>query len=874
MKRLSLVLAALLITVSSAAILDDGQDRAALNWGQLTALPDPIGFAGPFVGVAGDALIVAGGANFPGGRPWEGHAKVWHDRVFALAQPDGTWQQAGLLPRPLAYGVSVNHGGSLVCIGGGDKERHYADAFRVEWVGGTTQTTELPPMPRPAAFFCGALVGQTVYVAGGLEHPGAATTMKTFWALDLSQAPGARAWQELETWPGRPRMLAVAAAQAGSFFLLSGVDLVEGEDGKAEREYLTDAYRYEPGKGWSRVADLPRAVAAAPTPAVSLGQSHVLVLGGDSGENASRVAELKDQHPGFPPGILAYHTITNTWVRAGEMLKATGPDPADDPNAGVWPSVTTAATWWNDRLVVASGEVRPGVRTPRVLAAQPVRHRADFGVVNYAVLGTYLLVLVGMGLYFARREKSTDDFFLAGRRIPWWAAGLSIYGTQLSAITFMAIPATIYATNWVPFLATVCIVAVAPVTVFLYLPFFRRLNVTTAYEYLEKRFNVAVRVFGSLSFILYQLGRMGIVLLLPAIALAAATGINIYLCIALMGVLCTVYTVLGGIEAVIWTDVLQVVVLLGGAILSLFIVVSQVNGGLAAILDVARTDSKLKLAIWSWDHTVMAVWVVIIGNLFSNLVPYTTDQAVIQRYLTTKDEKAAARAIWTNAALVIPGSLVFYAVGTALYAFFKGHPSLLEPTLKTDAVFPLFIAQQLPVGVAGLVIAGVFAASMSSLDSSLNSVATAIVTDFYRRFKAGVDDHDCLRLARALTVVLGVVATGASLVMASMDVRSLWFLFTKILGLLGGGLAGVFALGVLTRRATGPGALVGAIAGSTLTVFVWKYTAVHFFLYAAVGIVTCFVVGYVASLVLPAPARDLSDLTVFTRTVGVTGDSE
>ena len=179
-----------------------------------------------------------------------------------------------------------------------------------------------------------------------------------------------------------------------------------------------------------------------------------------------------------------------------------------------------------------------------------------------------MLSLVVMGFYFSRREKGTDDFFLGGKRIPWWAAGLSIFGTQLSAITFMAIPAKAFATDWLYVLLTVGILAVCPVIIICFLPFFRRLNVTSAYEYLELRFNLPVRLYGSASFLFFQLGRMSIVVLLPAIALSAVTGLNVYMCIIVMGVLCTLYTVLGGIEAVIWTDVIQVIVLMGGTFLS------------------------------------------------------------------------------------------------------------------------------------------------------------------------------------------------------------------------------------------------------------------------------------------------------------------
>ena len=506
----------------------------------------------------------------------------------------------------------------------------------------------------------------------------------------------------------------------------------------------------------------------------------------------------------------------------------------------------------------------PGRRSGKVYAASRREAESHFGALDYAAMGLYLFSLVLMGLYLSRRGKGTEDFFLGGHRIPWWAAGLSIYGTQLSSISFMAIPAKVYATDWVYLMANVAIVLIAPVVVYFYLPFFRRLHVTTAYEYLEKRFNLGVRLFASVAFIVYQLGRMAIVLFLPVIALSAVTGIIVYSCILVMGLLCTFYTVVGGIEAVIWTDVLQVIVLLGGALLSLLLIVSQ-SGGISEVVAVGLADDKFRLFNWSWDFTTTAVWVVLIGNLFANLDPYTSDQTVVQRYLTTRDEKQAARSIWTNAALVIPGSLIWFGVGTALYVFYKSNPEQLDPTAPTDAIFPMFIAQQLPAGVSGLVIAAVFAASMSTLDSSLNSVSAAVVTDFFRRFRPWVADSVWLKLARWLTGVLGVAATGAAALLATYDIASLWDIFQQVMGLFGGALAGLFALGIFTRRATGPGALTGAVTSALVLYLVQSRTPVHFFLYAAVGVLTCMVVGYAASLLLPSRPRNLTGLTVFTK---------
>lgn len=823
----------------------------ALQWDELPPLPGgSIGVAGPFAGVSNDALIVAGGANFPNGYPWDGGKKAWYADAFVLEKTgDGNfaWRTGLALDRPLAYGGSVTTKDGVICIGGCDATQCYADVFMLTWDAAAQQLsrTPLPPLPIPCAFMYAALAGNVVYVAGGqcvVESPSA---MKNFWALDLAAAP--TVWRELPPWPGPARLLPVVAAQRDGFgervYVFGGRNVVPGEPAV----FLKDAYSYSPATDtWTRIADAPRPICAGT--GLAMGPSHILLFGGADGSMFDK--DLRLEHPGFGKDILAYNAITDAWAAMGEVPEA---------------QVTTVAVKWGDTVIIPSGEIHPGIRTPNIRRGRPVGTAKAFGALNYGVVGLYLAALIAIGLYLARREKTTQDFFLAGGRIPWWAAGLSIFGTQLSAITFMAIPAKVYATDWTYSLGNLCIVAVTPLVVFVYLPFFRRLNMTTAYEYLEQRFNVTVRLFGSLCYVLLQVGRMGIVLFLPALALRAVTGLDVTACIVVMGVMATFYTVLGGIEAVIWTDVLQVIVLMGGALLAFILMIAHVPGGVDGIVDVAQANAKFHMLDWRWDYTLPVVWVVVAGNLLANLVPYTTDQTVVQRYLTTKDEKAAARSIWTNAALTIPASLLFFSLGTALYAFYKAHPANLNPTLaQTDSVFPWFIVRELPAGVAGLLIAGILAAAMSSLDSSMNSAATAIVTDFYRRFRPDAPDRRCLRLAQVLTVLLGVIGTGTALLMAGSEIRSLWDQFMKLLGLFGGSLAGLFILGIFTRRAHGTGALVGAFASALALYLVQQYTALHFFLYAGVGIGTCFVVGYTVSLILPAPQRSLERLTVYT----------
>ncbi len=339
----AVVMLAFTLAVSGTTLRADD----SLSWHDLPPLPDLEGFAGPFAGTHRDVLIVAGGANFPEKMPWEGGTKVWYDRVFALESPQGTWREIGKLPRSLGYGISISTADGIVCIGGSDANEHFTDCFRIQLQDGKPKMVSLPPLPRPCANACGAMLGSTIFVAGGLESPTATTTLKSFWALDLAE-PNA-AWQELESWPGPARMLATAAVQDNSFFLCSGTELKAGEDGKAVRKYLRDAYRYQPGMGWNRIADMPRSAVAAPTPAPKFGRSTFLILGGDDG----KLVDFKppEKHPGFPKSILEYDIRTNTWSSARELPIA---------------QVTTTIVEWGKRFVIPSGEIRPGKRSPAV----------------------------------------------------------------------------------------------------------------------------------------------------------------------------------------------------------------------------------------------------------------------------------------------------------------------------------------------------------------------------------------------------------------------------------------------------------------------------------------------------------------------------
>lgn len=321
-----------------------------ITWSQLSPLPDRDGVAGAFAGVSHGTLLVAGGANFPDKKPWEGGTKVWHDRVYVLEQPEGSWKFAGKLSQPLGYGVSVSHNQGIICVGGSNARGFYSDTFRLEWRLGQLELTALPVLPKPLANACAALVGDTLYIVGGQEHPDATRATNTVYCMDLAAITPM--WKVLPPFPGEGRMLATGTAYDHSFWIFGGVKLVEGKAGALERIYLKDGYRYSPANGWKRVADLPFPLAASPAPAPT-DAAGIYLLGGDDGQH---VGLSPDRHRGFNPTVLRYDASANRWNMIGKM-------PASQ--------VTVPSVFWKDRWVIPSGEVRPGIRTPAVISFVP-----------------------------------------------------------------------------------------------------------------------------------------------------------------------------------------------------------------------------------------------------------------------------------------------------------------------------------------------------------------------------------------------------------------------------------------------------------------------------------------------------------------------
>ena len=858
--RLKTILFTLILSLFFISV--SGQELPKITLTDLQSLPaeqgsdTSLGFAGILGGQHNGVIIAAGGANFPEALPWKGGKKVWSSSIYVLE--DEKWQLSNSkLPIPLGYSASISTEKGVLSVGGNNESGITDKVLLLAYDKKTKDITitEYPSLPQPLALATAEVFEDYVYVIGG-RNPKKSTN--SFYRLSLKDP---KSWEQLDDFPGLGRAVHTSVVQntgdSKQLFVIGGRNETAGKKSEALSSYIS----YDLNKKkWQEEGDIlingkPNVLMGAS--AEALGSIHILVYGGsdevlfDKLENyglqlsskpndsiANEIIternEILNNHPGFSKNVLAYNTVTKQWF-VDETLETKIP-------------VTALSFSTKDGFTIVSGEVSPGIRTPKVQQYVVADAAEPFGLVNYIVLAAYLLISLLIGVYFASKQKSTDDYFVGGGRIPWWAAGLSVFGTLLSAITFMAIPAKAFLTDWSYFVLNMAAILITPVIAFVFIPFFNKLKIQTAYEYLEDRFNYTARAFGSLSFILFQLGRIGIVLLLPSLAISIVTGIPVDTSILIMGVLCILYTTFGGIEAVIWTDVLQVIVLLGGSVLAVMWIVTHTEMPFSEMVTFASENNKFNMDNFNFTDTTF--WVVLIGGLASALVTQGTDQTIVQRYLTSTDVKDSQKTLYTNAVLTLPASIIFFGIGTLLFIFYTEMPEKLSPAISNnDSIFPWYIVRELPIGVSGLLVAGIFSAAMSSISSSLNSVSTAYCNDFHLHFNPKTADKQLLKIARIATITTGVLGMIFALWMASSDIKSLWDQFYKFLGLFTGGLGGMFLLGMLTKKANAKGTLIGLVISAFVIFYISNYTDISFLMYAFFGLTSCFVFGYIFSLI-------------------------
>ena len=483
---------------------------------------------------------------------------------------------------------------------------------------------------------------------------------------------------------------------------------------------------------------------------------------------------------------------------------------------------------------------------------------------DVVIIVIYMTVLVGVGVRMSRRQNTTDEYFLARRSVPGWALGMSLLATIITSVTFIAYPGAAYAGNWsllVPGIMFVVVIAGIGVVV---VPFFRQAVAMSAYEYFGKRFGGAVRMYSSFAFAIGHFSKMSFVFYLLALSVGSITGWSLTRIIVVLGLITIFYTFIGGLETVIWTDVLQGFVLWTGVIVSIGLLLFSPRVHAAAMLHIIATNHKTSLGGFAFNLHQQTFWTMALYGLFFYLQKYTADQTVVQRYLAATTDRAALRGIGMGAAICLPVWTAFMFICSLLWAFYRITGDHLPATItKPDQVFPHFMVTQMPLGVAGLFLAALFGAAMSMLASDLNCLAVIVVEDFYGRFAPRASDARRLRVGKLAVAVSRVLAIAGALRLSNNQgsALALYYLLTAIVA---GGLAGLFLLAFLVRRA-GRTAAILAIAvnlvftawatltmngGHTWNLHHWNYPW-HELTIGAVGNTLMFLAGCIASVVIP-----------------------
>jgi solute:Na+ symporter, SSS family len=480
----------------------------------------------------------------------------------------------------------------------------------------------------------------------------------------------------------------------------------------------------------------------------------------------------------------------------------------------------------------------------------------DFATLDYVLVVGYLLMIAAIGSSFYKRKSTAKDYFLGGRSMSWLPVGISLVAADLSAITVMGAPAWGFKHNIQLALLSLGYPLMAPIVIKVFVPFYSRLNLYTAYEYLERRFSLPVRVLTSILFQVLRGAHVAIVIYAPSLVINLVTGLPIWQCILFMGGFTTFYTTLGGMKAVIWTDVIQFGVVTSGIFLIFIKAFTQVPGGAAGAFKAAAAAGKLDLFNLAADPTQLTtVWSLILGGFVLSMAPVTTDQAIIQRLFTTKSTKDCRQSIIVQSVIIVPIAFTLYLAGVALQVYYQGRPDSLTGLTNPDAVMPFFAVHELPAGLSGLIIAAIFGASMAVMSAGINSLTTATTVDFYQRlFRPDASAQRLAAVGRMGTALWGLAMTGLALFAGRLG--ELVNAYNLVSSHISGPLLGIFLLAVIDKRATSAGTLVGAGAGLGAVSLVSSLTDWSFFYLGPIGLVVTCVTGHLTSLLTVPPSPD------------------
>jgi SSS family transporter len=745
-----------------------------------------------------------------------------------------SWKQSEL--RVPAWAATAQWGERLIVAGGQLDGNAVASVLLLSVdESGALKSERLPDLPQAVAGGGAAMLGTTLYVFGGVSSIEPAVFEKKLWKLNLADEVTAKEWLEGETFPNSPRAFFAVTEQYGMLCVFGGVapDMRVSQEAWVYRPQPIEATSYI---GWKRVSDLPKPLACAS--AIALGQASVILVGGVQQESILTLPPVpatpaSTEHP------LLYHTVTDAWCPSDQAL----------------PVADSLALKMDPGFWMVGRESTQEVSFPRMMR--------KLAMIDYIVVVGYFVILASIGFYFAKQESSAE-FSLGNRKVKWWAAGISMFATGASAISFMAIPALAFATNLVwtlPVVAT--LVPAYFITAYYIFPLLRRMEITSTYEYLERRFNNPLRLIASAQCIAVQtIGRTAVVLVLPALAIASVTGMSVFWSVLLMGILTTIYTAVGGFESVIWTEVFQGVLKFIAPLAMVIVAIVSLPGGFGEFWKTSEDYGKFEMALVTWDVTVPAIWILLVSYMLQFTVVKAGDQPIIQRVFSAPlHEVRRVSAMEVTCGILI--GILSNVLGIAIFSYFRAHPEQFSPTAQNDQIVPLFVTQAMPPGFAGMVIAAIFASAMATVASAMNSVATIYTEDFYPKIRPKATDKQRLRTLKITSYVVGIVGTSMALLLAGTNPKSLMVVWSQIVSLMGGGIVGVYSLGMFTKRVNGFGAVCGAISSIVITLLVKLYTPLHWATYMPVAILSCMVMGYLCSLFSPQ-TKNLEGLTVFT----------
>jgi SSS family solute:Na+ symporter len=495
-------------------------------------------------------------------------------------------------------------------------------------------------------------------------------------------------------------------------------------------------------------------------------------------------------------------------------------------------------------------------------------------LIDYLIIGFFLLATLYFGFRFAKNQNTTKSFFLAQGRVPTWAIGLSLLATLISSVTFLAYPGTGYSSNWILLVQGLMVPVVLVGVIWFIVPLYRKVIRLSTYEYFEQRFGSFARYYSSIAFVLRQFSGMGTVLFLLAIALNNIIGGNMVAVVCVVGLIIIAVNLLGGIEAVIWLDVFQGFMLFASGIICISVLLFSTNGGPAEVFRVAEAAGRTGFGPYDMDLTRLTFVVMAINGAFYAIQKYGTDQTVVQRYLTAKTDKSAIRASMMGILLTVPVWMIFMFIGTALFVFYKQQP--LPEGLRPEAVFPYFIKTQLPVGVVGLILSAMISAAVCSLSADLNSLAAVGVEDYYKKAKPGRTDQQYLKASRGIVIFSGLLTILIGIFYVSAGSEGVLGIVFTLYAIFSGGIVGIFLLGLFSARANRQGVNIAIIVCILFTAYafltstriglgenkkllldVGNFNFTHDKLMLGVySHLVVIIVGYVASLFFPKPVVD------------------